>query len=160
MAKSAATSVITISVLDRLIDEDPRTSTEAPPTRSNSMRQLRSAVCRDLEWLLNTRKIAVLPSDSLRELNRSVYVYGLPDFTAYGFASPDDQAKLLRSMQAVVQTFEPRLKGVRIVPLEVAGKSRHRLHFRIEALLDMDPAPEPITFDTTLELSNGNCEVK
>ncbi len=159
MAKSTSNTVITISVLDRLIDEDPRNSSEAPMTRSVSMRTLRDAVCRDLEWLLNTRKIAVPPPSSLSELGKSVYTYGLPDFTAYGFASPDDQAKLLRSMREVLQTFEPRLKGVSIIPLE-GQKARHRLHFRIEAMLDMDPAPEPITFDTTLELSSGECEVK
>jgi len=154
------TAAVTLSTLDRLIDDDPDTSVEAIPTRTQSVRQLKDGLRRDLEWLLNTRRIAVPPDESLREVNRSLYVFGLPDFTHYGLNSPQDQAKLVRFLQSTVKIFEPRMANVRIVPLEaVAGKTR-TLRFRIEGMLVMDPAPEHVSFDTVLELTSGGYEVR
>jgi type VI secretion system protein ImpF len=124
------------------------------------VRQLKDGLRRDLEWLLNTRRVAVPPDESLREVNRSLYVFGLPDFTHYGLNSPQDQAKLVRFLQSTVKIFEPRMANVRIVPLEaVAGKTR-TLRFRIEGMLVMDPAPEHVSFDTVLELTSGGYEVR
>jgi type VI secretion system protein ImpF len=151
---------VTLSVLDRLLDADPRTSTEAYPTRAQSVRQLKNAVRRDLEWLLNTRRIAVEPDESLKEVNRSVYMFGLPDFTAFSVANSKDQVRLLRILQGALKTFEPRLANPRIVPLESNEVGSRRLRFRIEGLLLMDPAPELISFDTVLELTSGEYEVK
>ena len=74
---------MTLSILDRLIDEDPGVLSSRLLSRSQSVRKLKDAVRRDLEWLLNTRRIAVPPDESLNEVNRSLYIYGLPDFTAY-----------------------------------------------------------------------------
>jgi len=162
MAQSATDSTVTLSVLDRLIDLDPRTSSEAPLTRAQSVRMLRDAVRRDLEWLLNTRRIAVPPDDGLKEVNRSVYLYGLPDFTAYSLASPNDKVKLIRQLQNAVKVFEPRIAKVRIVPLDdVSGITKTRtLRFRIEGLLLMDPVPEHVSFDTVLQLTSGEYEVQ
>jgi type VI secretion system protein ImpF len=124
------------------------------------VRQLKDGLRRDLEWLLNTRRVAVPPDESLKEVNRSLYVFGLPDFTHYGLNSPQDQAKLVRFLQSTVKIFEPRMANVRIVPLEaVAGKTR-TLRFRIEGMLVMDPAPEHVSFDTVLELTSGGYEVR
>jgi predicted component of type VI protein secretion system len=38
-----------------------------------------------------------------------------------------------------------------------AAKKDVRL--RIEAMLRMDPAPEPVSFDTVIELKSGNCRL-
>jgi type VI secretion system protein ImpF len=152
-------SAVTLSVLDRLIDLEPRNSKEVPPTRGQSVRQLKESVRRDLEWLLNTRLVAIPPDERLRHVNRSGYVYGLPDFSAYSLSNPDDQNKLMRHLQIAIKNFEPRLAKVRVVPLEVSGANTRTLRFRIEALLLMDPAPEHIFFDTLLQLSSGEYEV-
>ena len=159
MARPGLDSAVTLSVFDRLVDYEPRNSREAALTRAQSVRQLKEAVRRDLEWLLNTRTIAEPPDSRLREVNRSVYVYGLPDFTAYSLASPEDQSRLIRHLQNAIKTFDPRLDKVKVVPLEVNGPNTRVLHFRIEALLLMDPAPEHISFDTTLQLTSGEYEV-
>jgi len=153
-------AAIALSTLDRLIDEDPEISVEPLPTRSQSVRQLKEAVRRDLEWLLNTRRIAVPPVESLKEVNRSLYVYGLPDFTAYSLSSPKDQVKLVRHLQSTVKLFEPRLAQVRVASLEDSAPAPRTLRFRIEGLLIMEPAPEHISFDTVLELANGEYEVR
>jgi type VI secretion system protein ImpF len=159
MARSGFESAVTLSVLDRLVDRDPRNSKEAALTRAQSVHQLKESVRRDLEWLLNTRLVAVRPDQRLREVNRSMFVFGLPDFTAYSLSNPDDQNRLIRHLQVAIKTFEPRLAKVRVVPLGISAANTRVLRFRIEALLSMDPAPEHISFDTTLQLTSGEYEV-
>jgi len=148
---------VTLSVLDRLIDKEPKSQTEAPLTRSMSVRQMRAAVRRDLEWLLNTRRIADEPNEALREVNRSLYIYGLPDLSSYNINIPSDQSKLIRQIQADLKLFEPRLANVRILPLEQPSTGMQEFRIRIEGLLRMDPSPEPISFDTVIELKSGLC---
>jgi len=64
---------VRLSVLDRLIDQEPENRHDVPVSRSLSVRLSKNAVRRDLEWLLNTRRIALEPDESLKEFNRSVY---------------------------------------------------------------------------------------
>lgn len=159
MARTVGDVTVTLSVLDRLIDSEPKNQAETPLTRSQSLRILKAAVRRDLEWLLNTRRNFQDPDEALREVNRSVWVFGLPDFSAYNISLPADQAKLLRQLQTAVQTFEPRLGNVRITPLQPPRSGIQEFRLRIEALLLMDPAPEPISFDTIIELKSGVCRL-
>ena len=46
---------VTQSIIERLIDPEPSSGVETPPTRAQSVRQLKAGLRRDLEWLLNTR---------------------------------------------------------------------------------------------------------
>lgn len=160
MARLPNDFAVTLPLIDRLIDSDPKNSAEAPAPRSQSVRELKSALRRDLEWLLNNRRIFPEPSESLREVNRSLYVYGLPDFSAYNVGSQKDQAKLIRVLQNTIRIFEPRLANVRIVPGEMTTTGTRKVRFRIEGMLRMDPAPEPVSFETTLQLNNGEYQVE
>jgi type VI secretion system protein ImpF len=154
-------SAVTLSILDRLADEDPRTpSAEAPLSRAESVRMLRNGVRRDLEWLLNTCRTPDEAGSSLPETESSVYNYGLPDFSSYAIASPKDQVRLVRVLQNALKVFEPRLANVRIVPVEINPKGLRTMRIRIEGLLMMDPAPEHISFDTTLQLTTGDFRIK
>jgi type VI secretion system protein ImpF len=159
MARTLGDVTVTLSVLDRLIDNDSRSQVEAPLTRSQSVRLLKAAVQRDLEWLLNTRRIFQEPEESLKEVNRSVYLYGLPDFSTYTMSSSADQTRLVRQVLATVKMFEPRLANVRIVPVEGSDSGLQQLRLRIEALLLMDPSPEPVSFDTVIEMKSGVCRL-
>ena len=127
MARPQTELAITLSVLDRLIDNEPKVSTEAPLHRAESVRQLKSAVRRDLEWLLNSRRIAVEPPESLRDLGRSVYTYGMPDFSFYNIGTAKDQGRLMRVLQNAVKLFEPRLANVRIVPIKLCPVVRNNI---------------------------------
>jgi len=155
--RSQGDVTVTLSVLDRLIDKEPKNQTEAPLTRSLSVRQMRAAVRRDLEWLLNTRRIADDPDDSLREVNRSLYLYGLPDLSSFNINIPSDQSKLIRQIQTDLKLFEPRLANVRVIPLEQTVSQLQEFRIRIEGVLLMDPSPEPVSFDTVIELKSGLC---
>ena len=159
MARTGADVIVTLSVFDRLIDQEPKSQSEAPLSRSQSVRLLKAAVQRDLEWLLNTRRIFQEPDESLKEVNHSLYIYGLPDFSQYAMANPADQSKLLRQLQAAVKMFEPRLGNVRLVPVENAETGIQQMRLRIEAMLLMDPAPEPVSFDTVIGLKSGTAKI-
>jgi type VI secretion system protein ImpF len=150
---------ITPSVLDRLIDYEPEVSREPPASRSRSLRQLKQAIKRDLEWLLNSRQVAAeLPPD-LEELNRSLAAYGLADFTQLNVKTQADQNRLRRAIENAIAIFEPRLEDV-IVTLMPAERLHTSVRFRIDARLRIEPAPEPVTFDTSLEIANGEYVVK
>jgi len=151
--------IVTPSVLDRLIDLEPRQSEDSPSTRAQSVRRLRAAVRRDLEWLLNTRRNPDAAPESLAELSQSVYNYGLPDFSAVSLNSPKDRDWLLVEVERTVALFEPRLKDVRVTLLETEGFQRI-LHFQIDGMLQMDPAPEQVSFDTILQLTNGEYQIR
>ena len=160
MARGNPESSVTLSVLDRLIDLDPRNSREVPLTRAQSLRLFKEALRRDLEWLLNTRRVAVPPDETLKEVNKSAYIFGLPDFTGYHLSSPQDQTRLLRYIQAATKIFEPRLANVRVAPMEAGLISARTMRLRIEGLMLVDPAPEHVSFDTVLELTSGQYEVQ
>ena len=160
MARWEPEQTVTQSVLERLIDRDSQASTEAPPTRAQSVRQLRASVRRDLEWLLNTRRTPEAAADDLPEVARSLYNYGLPDLNALNWESSRDRTRLARAVNQALAIFEPRLRNIQVVPMDPAGGSPHVMRFQIEALLEMDPTPEHISFDTTLQLSSGEYQVK
>lgn len=151
--------VVTPSVLDRLIDLEPRQAEDSPSTRAQSVRRLRTSVRRDLEWLLNSRRNPEEAPESMAELSHSVYNYGLPDFSSVSLNSPNDRDWLLMEVERAVALFEPRLKDVRVNLLESSALGNRTLHFQIEGLLQMDPAPEQVSFDTVLQLTNGEYQI-
>jgi type VI secretion system protein ImpF len=159
MARGLGETTITISALDRLIDNEPDNHMENPLSRSQSVRLLKNAVRRDLEWLLNSRRIAEPPDEGLKELNRSTYIYGLPDLSALTMASTADKNRLVRQILSTINLFEPRLMNVRLVMVETPDAGKKDVRLRIEAMLRMDPVPEPVSFDTVIELKSGNCHL-
>jgi type VI secretion system protein ImpF len=159
--RSSAEVLVTLSVFDRLIDRDPKNpSGEEPMTRAQSVRELKAAVRRDLEWILNSRRIVLPPDAALTELNKSVYVFGLSDFTGWSLNSNRDQIRLLRSVHQTIKVFEPRLGNVNIIPIESQTISTRTMRFRIEAMLLMDPAPEQVSFDTLLDLTSAKYQLQ
>jgi type VI secretion system protein ImpF len=148
------------SVLDRLIDREPDVSREPPKARHQVLRELKEAVRRDLEDLLNTRQRWPAWPAHLEELKNSLVNYGIPDFTGAGMGSAKDMQEVGRALQAVIQQQEPRFKRVKVTLLDNAEPLDRTLRFRIDALLQVDPAPEPVVFDSTLKPGTGSFEVK
>lgn len=159
MPRSLGESTITLSILDRLIDYEPDNRLENPLSRSQSVRVLKASVRRDLEWLLNTRRIADPPDEALKEVNKSVYTYGLPDLSTLTMEASGDRNRVVRQITAAITNFEPRLTNVRLSLVERPDASKNDVRLRIEAMLRMDPVPEPISFDTVIELKSGKCHL-
>jgi type VI secretion system protein ImpF len=160
MARPEADVTVTPSILDRLINLDPNSRADPAASRTQSVRQLKASLRRDLEWLLNTRRILDEVPEAYQELFRSLYNYGLPDVTSLSLNAPRDRQRLLRTVEQTIAIFEPRLTNVRVRHVEDAAGGPRILRFQIEALLKMDPAPEQIFFDTLLQLNSGEYQVK
>ena len=160
MAKREIERTVQPSVLDRLTDDDPRSSADPRISYLESLRQFKVAVQRDLEWLLNTRRNPTPAPEEMTELSRSVYNYGVPDITSLSSDSPAARAQLLRDVESTFAMFEPRLENVQISMVEQDGEARRReLRFVVEATLRLDPTPEQVVFDTVLHFSSGQIEV-
>jgi type VI secretion system protein ImpF len=153
------TSIIP-SVLDRLLDDAPGVSQEPASARAHSIRELEKVVARDLEALLNTRQetLEALPPE-FAEVNRSLIAYGLPDFSAFSLDSDSDRNQVRRAVEHAIVTSEPRLDRVRVT-LDLTRNHDRGLRFRIDALLRVEPAPEPVRFDAVLQLHTQQYVVK
>ncbi len=153
MATRRAENLVTQSLLDRLCDID-----DWPNTRQQSMRLYREAVKRDVEFLLNTR-CPPIPNISLYpKAAGSVMNFGLPDISTYS-ASSMDQNALLAAMVQTLRRFEPRIQNVRVAVARAENLTRS-LRFHIEGRIQFDTTVENIEFDTVLELTRGEYEVK
>lgn len=142
-----------LPLLDRLLDDEPKIKSEAPMSRSTSLARLKTAVRRDLENLLNTRRTPDYIPEGSVEILRSVYYYGLPDITSMPANFLYEQTKLLQSIETAIKTFEARLDGVRVSLVPVAGQSRV-LRFVIDGMLRIDPLPEHVVYDASIELTS------
>jgi type VI secretion system protein ImpF len=158
MPERDSNAPLKLSVLDRLLDDDPKTKSEPPLTRSASLAKLKAAVRRDLESLLNTRATPDILPEGCVEILRSVYVYGLPDITSMPANFLHEQNKLLQAIESAVARFEARLQGVRVSLVPVAGLSRV-LRFVIAGMLRIDPLPEHVVYDASLELTSLEVKV-
>jgi type VI secretion system protein ImpF len=144
------------SVLDRLID-DP--DAPEPQTWEQSAAALRRAVLRDLEWLLNARRVYPPAPAALDLVCESIYHFGLRDLASRSAHAVDVRAQLRREIEEAIVTFEPRLSRVRVTMLPPApGDSGPRL--QIEAQLRLDTAPEPVMFETVVNAATSTIAVR
>jgi len=156
MARQADVGSLKPSVFDRLIDLDPQTTSEVGGDRY-SLNELRAAVRRDLEALLNTRKLVIdLPASS--ELNRSILTYGIPEVAMVNLSDANEMVGLRKAIEDTIRLFEPRFLDV-AVSIEPPGSTDRSLRFKIEARLDLNPEPEPLVFDSVLLASSGAISV-
>ena len=149
---------VTLSVLDRLLDSEPKSKVEGPLTHSKSLAQLKLAVRRDLENLLNTRCAPDLLSESSVEARQSMLNYGVPDITEISQNFLYEKERLLAEIERAVRLFEPRVEGAKVGIVPTTGNERI-LRFVIEGMLRIDPAPEHVVFDAALELTSGEYQL-
>ena len=150
---------ITPSLLDRLIDMEPTASKDPPKSRFTGVQELKAGVRRDLEWLLNTRSHGDETVSEDAEVRRSVVFYGMPDILGLDPKTPAERKRLVKSLETAIRRFEPRFLDLKIT-LEPVDEIERQVKFRVEAKLDMEPAPEPIIFDTVIASGSGEFAVK
>jgi len=128
--------------------------TEGSSLDRASIEDIKDAVARDLEALLNTR--AVMPDETFRrfpESARSIATYGLHDFAGLSLSSADDRAFICRSLEHAIARHEPRLRNVQ-ARLELRDDAVNSLNFTITALLVVSAAREAVNFDAVLQPSS------
>ena len=121
---------------------------------SLSLEEMKDVVARDLEALLNTR--SVMSEAMLKhypECSKSIVTYGLNDFAGLSLSSANDRHYICRSLEQTIARHEPRLRNVR-ASLELEDGSTNRLNFAIAALLVLEMAQEPVSFDAVLQPSS------
>jgi len=160
MAKIETDQPLLPSVLDRLLDEEPEVQREPPRTRNQLLRELKQAVRRDLENLLNTRRRCLGWPANLTELQRSLVNYGIPDFMGANLAAAEGRQQFCQAFEEVIRTYESRFKEVKVHLLDNGDPLDRTLRFRIDALLRAEPAPEPVVFDSAVEPGTGTIQVE
>lgn len=139
------------SVLDRLLDASPESTRDPPKSRGQHLAEMRRAVRRDLEALLNTRQRCISWPSDLTELDHSLVSYGVRDFASLNLATSDQREAFCRDVEAVIRRNEPRFVSVSVTLLENSDEVDRTMRFRIEALMYADPAPEPIVLDSFVD---------
>ncbi|MEZ6062309.1 MAG: type VI secretion system baseplate subunit TssE [Planctomycetaceae bacterium] len=160
MAKSSVRNLPRLSILDRLIDDDPGSQKDPPMEEAQLMRRIQLAVRRDLEDLLNTRYRCTTWPPELEELDNSLINYGIPDFTAASLNAAEEDGILLKSIRAAITLFEPRLTEVRLEKIKNKEYLDRTFRFRIDAVLVIASIRQEVRFDSSLESATGQFEVE
>ena len=153
----AHTGQIQAPLLDRLLDDDPGNSQEPVQNRAADFRRVMASVRRDLENLLNTRRFIFAPAAVFSEVSSSLLIYGLPDFSSRNPTQVSVIEQLRLEITKMITRFEPRLSNVKVI-IDSPGSKRN-LHFRISAVLVVDPIAEPVVFDTSFDLNRSSFSI-
>jgi type VI secretion system protein ImpF len=160
MSRGTENSRIVLSVVDRLLDDDPQTTQEQPLDEFAQIKLLQHAIRRDLENLLNTRSRCTAWPPRYTELENSLVNYGLPDFTSAGFNAASDPEILVEAIRRAIELFEPRLTNVQIRHVQDEYYFNRTFQFRIEATLIINEKKHLVLYDSVLESSTGQFNVK
>lgn len=146
------------SVFDRLTAR--RTDNTGTVGSTQLLRELKQVVRRDLEQLLNTRRPPrSWPPNIAKELDDSLISYGLPDFSGMNLSPQAQREDFRRLIEKTIRRFEPRFKSVRVQLLKNASAVDRAFRFRIEAVLRAEPHPEPVAFDSSLNITTSDFQV-
>ena len=134
-------------LLDRLLVSADQVDMHRP---HQILRQLREAVRRDLEYLFNTRYRCVSHPVDHECLETSNINFGLPDLSTMNLTAAESRKRFCREIERTILDFEPRIRSVKVSTQDRVDVEDPSIHFRVEAVLHVNPASEVIVFDSTL----------
>lgn len=154
------------ALLARVLEHEAARRREMRRSVVISAAELRRAVLRDLQTLLNTTAAEAGPEETAAELEgfpavqASVLNYGVPSL-AGRIRTPDDFAELAGRIERAIERYEPRLRQVRVRPAEPGEGDALTtpLALIIEGELWGHPVSEHLTVRTLLDLDAGRVEV-
>jgi type VI secretion system protein ImpF len=150
---------VQVSLLDRLIDEEPQVASEVTWDEVEKLRIIRQGIKRDLQDLLNTRFRCVAFPPDLTSLDDSLLNYGLPDFTSAGLNLAYDPDLLLSAIRRAIEIFEPRLTDVIVSGVDDTFHIDRTFRFRIEAVLLIAHRRHSLRFHSSIESRTGQFSV-
>jgi type VI secretion system protein ImpF len=156
MAGDRQQSGLRPSLLDRLVDPE---SEGTSWRRGYSVEQMIDTIRRDLEDLLNSRRMLGDLAEEYPEVRNSIVTFGMPDLVSIHSSMADVSARVGAAIEEAIIRFEPRLTSVRVMPDVSADPKKLRLEFQIHATLHMDPAPD-VAFVTLLKLTTGEATIQ
>jgi type VI secretion system protein ImpF len=158
MADYAPLEKLQPCLLDRLTDDDPKSTEESRSQRVISVQRYRRGVLRDLAWLFNAS--AHLPDEGkdrwrledFPDANRSVINFGTRQLS--GLFAPN-MHELERQLTEALQLFEPR-----VIPQSVtihASMDHNVIDIEIRGELWANPVPEQLFVKTNIDIETGLC---
>ena len=148
------------SLLDRLVDDAPDLTRDPPMTRTQEMMAIRAGFCRDLEALLNTRRLCRTPPKDYALLPGALPGYGVEDFVGAPLATIGQRQQLADSVEQAIRAFEPRFISVKVTLQKSRDRHERRQSIRIEAVARFDHGPEPVIFETALDPTSRLFEIE
>jgi len=148
VARARTDQPVLPSLLDRLIDDDPKQTSEVVKPFGIVLKEIRANIRRDLENLLNTRIYRQQSIDNYSELEKSVINYGLPDFSRLQFGSEEHCQEFKWLIQTTITRYEPRFQRVQVDINSIGEDYERTLYLKISAVLMVEPDPVPLIFDS------------
>lgn len=145
--------VLARSILDRLIDEAPDRAADPPMSFVDQVRDVREAIRRDLEALLNTRRCPATPPAALAELKDALVSYGVDGVVSANLMTDEAKLKLAAAIERRIALFETRLSDVRVTILKSRTMTERALRMRIQASFRLHEGMPPISFESTIDPS-------
>ncbi|KZS55086.1 type VI secretion system baseplate subunit TssE [Rhizobium anhuiense] len=145
--------VLARSILDRLIDEAPDRAVDPPMSLVDQVRDVREAIRRDLEALLNTRRCPTTPPTALSELKDALVSYGVDGVVSANLMTDQAKLKLAQAIERRIALFETRLSDVRVTILKSRTMTERALRMRIQATFRLHEGMPPISFESTIDPS-------
>ncbi|MEK1863509.1 MAG: type VI secretion system baseplate subunit TssE, partial [Rhizobium leguminosarum] len=145
--------VLARSILDRLIDEAPDRGADPPMSFVDQVRDVREAIRRDLEALLNTRRCPTTPPAALSELRDALVSYGVDGIVSANLMTDQAKLKLAQAIERRIALFETRLSDVRVTILKSRTMTERALRMRIQATFRLHEGMPPISFESTIDPS-------
>jgi type VI secretion system protein ImpF len=149
----------TPSLLDRLLDDSPAQATEPDWAASYHIGRMKQSLARDLEVLLNTRKLLDGETEGYPRSADSLLNFGIMDLTSVSVHDSRSLRGLQDHLRKSIERFESRLGGVKI-SLEPGKEGPRSIRFRVDAVLRLQPGRPPVTFDATLQMGTNACTVQ
>lgn len=148
------------SLLDRLLDDAPDQSRDPPRTRADELRAMRNGFRRDLETLLNTRRICRTPPPAFAAVREALPWYGVDDFVGAPVTTPEQRRALAEAIERTILAFEPRFTAVKVSLLAMRDASERRQTIRIEAVARLDQGDDPMVFETALDPATRTFQIE
>ncbi|OWV72433.1 type VI secretion system baseplate subunit TssE [Rhizobium sp. J15] len=145
--------VLARSILDRLIDEAPDRAADPPVNFVDQVREMREAIRRDLEALLNTRRCPTTPPAVLAELKDALVSYGVDGVVSANLMTDEAKLRLAAAIERRIALFETRLSDVRVTILKSRTMTERALRLRIQATFRLHEGMPPISFESTIDPS-------
>ena len=151
------------TLFDRLCDDAPSETTEAPEAYASSRAEMRQIIQRDLALLLNTPDQSDL-IDAARypAAARSSINFGVPAL-AGGYLSEKKWVDIEAMIRSAILRFEPRLMPETLVvrPLHKEHTAAHYnvLTFEISGHIQMQPYPMEFAVQSNVDLETNRIEL-
>ncbi len=146
-----------LSLLDRLIDDEPESKSEAVLGESAAFDQFKLGLRRDLEGLLNSRRPFSPWLARSAQLAGTVVDFGLPDLSTEDFGTAAVRERIRRMIAATIRTHEPRLTAIEVET--DGGPTATGVRFRISAVIRFANYEEDVIYDARLRPTDRAIDV-